>query len=219
MKLENIFKSTEGDNWFKRNKDAFNIMKDVPLKLIRMYNLKPGKVIELGCSNGWRLNEIHNQLRGNVKCVGIEAGNDPVKDGKKRYPHIYLKKGVLSDVPVKEEFDLVIVNYVLHWIDRKLLLKSLSEIDRLVKRDSYLLIGDFYPDFPQKRRYHHVKDKVYTWKTLYNNIFISTELYKEVAFISYDHDNKGKFSADTDGSRRGFCTLLRKSIDEYYHEV
>lgn len=218
--LEDIFVSYEGDNWFRRNKDLFNVEEDIPLKLIKMYDLKPNKVIDLGCSNGWRLNEIQKRFGNDIRCVGIDAGIEAIEDGKKRYPDIILKQGTLSNIPIKEEFDLVIINYVLHWVDRSLLLKSLSEIDRLVGDNGFLILGDFYSDFPQKRQYHHLKDvKVYTWKALYNQIFVSTGLYKEVVFLSYDHDKKSKLYAAVEGAKRGFCSLLRKSSEEFYFEV
>jgi len=219
MKLDDIFFSFEGNNWFKRNKDSFNIKNDVPLKLMEIYNLKPKRVIELGCSNGWRLNQIQKKLGKGVYCAGVDAGAEAIDDGAKNFPDIVLRQGLLSNIPFSEEFDLAIVNFVLHWVDRSTLLKSISEIDSLVKEGGYLIIGDFYPDFPQKRNYHHLQEKVYTWKTLYNKILTSSNLYKEIAFISYDHDKKFELTPDAEGNRRGFCSLLKKSNEKYYFEL
>lgn len=219
MKADDIFFNVEGNNWYSRNKDAFNIKSDIPLKLIELYNLNPGKVIELGCSNGWRLNEIKNRFGKNIVCAGIDAGEDPIKAGSQMYSGLILKHGKISDIPFEEEFDLVIVNYVLHWVDRTSLLKSIAEIDRVLKDGGYLIIGDFYPDFPQRRKYQHLQENIFTWKMLYNRILISTNLYKEVVFLSNDHDRKSEITTDVEGPSRGFCSLLKKSCEKYYPEV
>ena len=56
-----IFKASEADEWFNRNKSSYyssiskkNMIADI-LNKIELY---PKKVLEIGCSNGFWLNQI-----------------------------------------------------------------------------------------------------------------------------------------------------------------
>ncbi len=219
MKYEDIFLKTEGDNYYKRNKGtSFAIDHDVPLKLLDIYGIKPRHVAEIGAANGARLHEMKKIYGDDLYTVGVEPGQKAVDDGNAMYPNINLKNGVVSHLPIEEKFDLVIVNFVMHWIERDELFKSLSELNRILDDGGYLIIGDFYPDYPQKRRYHHVEEDVFTWKMMYNQLMTSTALYREVAFLSYDRDDKCKLVPDVDPINRGFASLLRKSSSDFYHE-
>lgn len=67
MIQDNIFKISEADNWFLRNKDSIinkNIENDYPYCFIK--NLKSknkiNSVLELGASNGYRLNALRKIL-------------------------------------------------------------------------------------------------------------------------------------------------------------
>jgi SAM-dependent methyltransferase len=144
---------------------------DWPLRLLGLLKNK-GKirdVLELGCSNGWRLDRLRDLLQANL--VGVDASAEAIQDGKRRYPGLLLKGRTLSNVPLKKEFDLVIVNFVLDWMDRRTLAKSISEIDRVVKDDGYLLTGDFLPDCQQRRVYHHYpNNSVFTYKQDYPHL-------------------------------------------------
>jgi hypothetical protein len=128
---------------------------------------------------------------------------------------------VLASPPVDGQFDLVIVNYVLHWIDRSTLAWSICAIDGFVRDGGLLLLGDFLPDCQQRRRYHHMPEEcVYTYKQNYSEIFTSLGLYKELARFTYNHDEPDSYSLQpTLSSSRGFCSLLNKSLDGYYPEL
>lgn len=71
MSQDNIFLNSEGDNWFKRNANSLVGTRDddFVINLIQLYNIAPKKVLEIGASNGWRLNEI-NRIYG-CNCVRI----------------------------------------------------------------------------------------------------------------------------------------------------
>lgn len=218
MKQEDIFSNSEGNKWYERNSGVLSSEAkrvDLPLKLIKMYGLKPKKVLEIGCSNGWRLQEIATQY--GAKCVGIEPSTVALKAGAKQFPKVAFKRGLASNIPTKDTFDLVIVNFVLHWVSRELLLASIKEIDRTVADGGYLIIGDFAPDSPARTRYHHLPDEdVWTYKMDYARAFTATALYGEVARLTFDHDNHLLESATSD--RRGDAVLLKKSLSLYYAE-
>ncbi len=216
MAQDKIFLTKEGNNWFKRNREALyaNELVDPTLSLIELYGLKPKKVLEIGASNGWRLALIAEKYK--AKCVGIEPSAQAVKDGIKNFPTIIMKRGIASDIPLKEKFDLVIINYVMHWISREELLKAVAEIDRMVMNGGHLIIGDFAPDFPTQAPYHHLpKENVSTFKMDYPGIFTSTALYRLVSKMTFRHEDHA-FIAEVKGSERGTVSLLKKSLTDFY---
>lgn len=219
MQQDKIFFTKEGDNWFKRNAYALNeeAHSDAALSLIELYGLKPKKVLEIGASNGWRLEEIRS--RYNAKCFGVEPSKEAVRDGKKRYPKVTLQRGLASNIPFKQKFNLVIINYVMHWIPREELLVSIKEADRMVADGGLLLIGDFAPDHPTRAPYHHLpKDNVCTFKIDYTKIFEATASYRVIAKLSFRHVDHALIPT-VEGKDRGMIALLEKSNEGFYsHE-
>lgn len=218
MNQDKIFFKKEGDNWFEKNKkllasDAFQ-EKDVILKLIEKNLIKPMRVLEIGGSNGWRLNLIN--IKYNASCIDIDPSRKALTSGRKKFPKIKFKKGLANKLPLnKARFDLVIVNFVLHWIDRTSLLFSIAEIDSVVKDGGYLILGDFFPQIPTRVYYHHLpKLNLYTYKQDYARIFLDSGIYEIVDEVIFPHNNpkSNTFSLDD----RAKCTVLRKKQEELY---
>ncbi|PKP60155.1 MAG: class I SAM-dependent methyltransferase [Candidatus Altiarchaeales archaeon HGW-Altiarchaeales-2] len=216
---DEIFKEFEGDGWFDRNKDKIgakeSVSSDLPIKLIDLYNLKPKKCLEIGCSNGWRLDEIYKRI--NCECIGIEPSKKAVDEGRKKFKNIQFFNSTADSIPLDDaSVDLLIINFVFHWVDRKTLLKTVYEIDRILKDKGYLIIGDFYPDYPTKVKYHHLPDEnIFTFKQNYTDIFISTSCYKMIAFLSGHHETH-KLTIDVDSNSRMMTALLQKDINFNY---
>ena len=221
---DKLFLQSEGNCWFNRNAKELSSKEknslDHPINMIKAHNLKPKNVLEIGCSNGWRLGRIHDEF-GSI-CVGIEPSENAINEGKKIFPDIEFRRGIAANLPVKEDekFDLVIVNYVLHWISRESLMKSISEIDRIVKDGGHLIIGDFFPDSPARVPYHHLPEKdIYTFKLDYPKIFLSTATYAEVDKEIYAHGDKTKCGTDISSNIRSQCCLLKKSYRDSYPDI
>lgn len=216
---DKIFKEFEGNNWFERNKNSIGskqmISSDFPIKLIELYNLKPKKCLEVGCSNGWRLNEIHKRLE--CECIDVEPSKNAIDDGEKKFKNIKFYNSSADSIPLDDESaDLIIINFVFHWIDRRTLLKAVFEIDRVLKEEGHLIIGDFYPNYPTKVKYHHLPNRdVFTFKQNYTDIFISTSCYKMIAFLSGHHENH-KLTTSVVSDSRMMTALLQKDINFNY---
>ena len=166
---DQIFVAFEGDKWFERNRDAlerFDPESDFPLRLVELYHLRPYSVLEVGAANGYRLAAISERYGARV--VAVEPSVEAIVDGETRFPDVEFVRGGASAIPLQELFDLIIVNFVFHWIDRTNLLRSVAEIDRLLVGGGFLIIGDFYPSNLTKVRYHHLsEEEVYTYKQNY----------------------------------------------------
>ncbi len=218
MSQDKIFYEYESDSWFTRNKDVIVDDKraDHPLALIELSGLHPKRVLEVGASNGWRLDFI--QKKYGATCVGIDPSEKAVEDGNKRYGgRIKMIRGLASEIPLKEQFDLVIIHLVFHWIPRDKLLPAINEIDKCLEDGGNLIVGDFDPDFATKTKYHHLPaEDIYTYKHDYASMFTSTGLYREVARLAYDHKTHLVEPA-VSSNDRVFDALLHKSLSDYYY--
>ncbi len=217
MLQDRVFSDSEGDRWFERNRralNAFDASADLPLKLIRLYGLTPERVLEIGAANGFRLAAIHQ--RTGAETVAVEPSAQAVLNGKASFPFITFIRGTASTVPLRESFDLVIVNFVFHWIDRQSLLRAVAEVDRLVSDSGYLLIGDFYPANQLQVRYHHLEsEEVYTYKQNYAATFLASGLYHPVSFLTAHHATKELQARVAEHERIG-AWLLRKELHGHY---
>lgn len=224
MSQEKVFMGGEADRWFQRNREAISAedRPDWPLELISKLGdrEKLSNFLELGCSNGWRLARLRAVYGKHNRYVGVDPSGEALDQGRLDYPGVEFHPGLLSDIPVKGEFDLVVVNYVLHWVDRASLAKSVSEVDRLVADGGYLILGDFLPDYAQRKAYHHLPDSgVYTYKQDYPRIFTALGTYSELTRVTHGHAaDPGALTAVPSGER-AVCCLLRKSLNGYYAEM
>lgn len=187
MMQDKIFKQSEGDNWFKRNKKALTkkrLKKDLVLKVIKLFNIKPKKVLELGCATGYRLSYLKNKY--SCQCVGVDCSSLAIKYGQSRYKGIRLFCGGIDKLNFRNAvFDLIIVNFVFHWIDRELIASVIAECDRVLRNEGLIIIADFFPLYPKKVKYHHLKDhNVYTYKEDYSKMFEKFGYYQSIGRIS-----------------------------------
>lgn len=187
---------------------------DPPLRMITTYNLRPRNVLEVGAANGYQLATL-SRLYG-CTASGVEPGPAAVTDGHTRFPAVRLDQGSGDAIPFVEQFDLVIINFVFHWVDRSVLLRTVAEIDRVVEDGGFLLIGDFYPKHATRARYHHLPDEVvYTYKQDWSAIFIASGSYRLVAMLSGAH-TKPQPTAEVEDDNRSATWLLRKRLDGPY---
>lgn len=225
MIQDKIFELSEADNWFLRNKEAIiskEIKEDLISGLIDRISNKDefASVIELGSSNGYRLQFLKRILPNCKKFVGVEASKMAVEDGISRYG-LEMYHSTLDVFNSMEKFDIVIVNFVYHWIDRENIFKAIANTDKLLNDGGYLIVGDFLPDFPQKRKYHHLpEESVYTYKIDYSAVFESLNTYKEIYKTTFNHDNAElKHIEFSNSDKRGFCSILRKDLYGHYQQV
>jgi SAM-dependent methyltransferase len=214
---DSVFMESEGDRWFERNQmalNSFDAAADLPVKLIELYNLRPERVVEIGAANGFRLAAIRGRTGADV--VAVEPSARAILNGKASFPFVAFVRGAASAVPLRESFDLVIVNFVFHWIDRANLLRSVAEVDRLVQDGGFLIIGDFHPANFLQVPYHHLKNEnVRTYKQNYAATFIASGLYHPVCLLTGDHAEKALDATAGEDERIG-AWLIRKVPQGHY---
>lgn len=213
MTQDRVFTDTESDAYYRRNAEAMTkLHDDLPIRLLRDYHLDPSTVLEVGASTGYRLHLI--KTANTLRRVAVEPSAEAIADGRRRYPGIEYIRSTAADMQLREQFDLVIVNYVLHWVDRSRLLESVAKIDAAVKDGGFLLLGDFAPDNKVANPYRH-HPAVCTYKQDYQAILLASGLYHVVGMLSGVH-GVNRLDPDAPERERYGLWLLRKQLNEHY---
>lgn len=214
---DDLFWKNEGDAWYARNAQALQSghMRDHILSLVKKHRLRPHSVLEVGASNGWRLGALRERLPSIKVAVGVEPSRKAVDAGKKQNRTVSFVRATAADIPLKRKFELVIVNFVFHWISREKLLASIAEVDRLTADGGYLVIGDFFPYQPRKNAYSHRKG-IFTWKMDYAALFEGTGNYERVERVVWQYSTGKKAKGRVSSDDRAVTTVLRKKLGVSY---
>lgn len=217
---ETEFLKGEGDRYYQRNREELlrreRSRQDLGLELLRRHRLVPRRVLDVGCSNGWRCELLRRRYGSDV--VGVEPSRRAIREGRTLYPDVTFRHGTVDRLPVgpDEVFDLVIISFVLHWVSRDRLLRAVAEIDRCVAEDGHVLLADFWPRRPVRVPYHHLPaEGMYTYKADYPQVFSSSGLYRGVGRIVFNTDTRQR-QARPPAESRGLFSLMRKSTEAFY---
>jgi SAM-dependent methyltransferase len=209
-----IFLDSEGNQYFDRchireqcEEGQNPAENDLSSKLMGLYDLKPKTVLDIGCSNGFRLEGMRNTL--GAQCFGLEPGIDAIEDGRKRFPNLNLQQGLCSNIPWDRSFELIVVNFVLHWVERDAIDRCINEIDRVLESGGFLLLGDFFPDHAHDNDYHHLPGKIRTFKEQYFERFTERG-YTHLAHLSTHHSHLKTVQVCSDPIERVIVSLLQK---------
>lgn len=95
---------------------------------------------------------------------GIDPSKKSIEDGRDKFPKINLSEGTSDLLNFNNNiFDIVYVGFCLYVVDRELIFKTISEIDRVLKIKCMLVITDFEPPYPLRNTYKHTEG-VFTYK-------------------------------------------------------
>ncbi len=99
---EDIFKESEANKYFKRNRGKLESIakspdKDHTITCLKALNLQPNSILEVGCGNGWRLNALQEIYH--VKCYGLDPSDEMISQGQKDFPQIAFRQGTAENLP------------------------------------------------------------------------------------------------------------------------
>jgi ubiquinone/menaquinone biosynthesis C-methylase UbiE len=217
---KNSFLSYEANAWFERNFEVisnYNPDDDRVVDLFKKYNFDKQTILEIGSSAGYRLNALR-ELIPNSKVFGIEPSQKAIEYGENNYKEVNFTHGTADNLSMYEDasFDVVIVGFVFYVIDRNILFKVISEVDRVLKNNGLIIIIDFFSEASLKNSYHHIDEfQAYSYKQNYDDIFTASKLYYLLDKSTYSHESK-ELDASNNYSDKYSITLLKKDINSSY---
>ena len=191
--MKNLLLVKNKNNWFYRNKkNIINHNDDEHInELIRINNLKAKNILEIGCSNGYKLIKYKELLKSN-NCFGVDLSKEAIFDGKKRFKNLKLLNLSSLDInKIKLNFDLIICGFFLYQLDRNLIFQQFDLIYKKLNKNGYLLIRDFDPLFKHTNTDFNNK-KLRTFKMNYDNLLTETGLFELIYKIKYKMKTQGK---------------------------
>lgn len=185
----------EANNYFKRNIKKLslqNLDNNFTLEGLKVSGINPKKILEIGCFNGYRLEQLRQHYLINkrkVKCFGIDLSRLAIKDGKKKFPSIKLfELSSMNILNMRNQFDLIICDF-LYLLDRELIFEQFDLIYKSLNKDGYLVISDFDPMFPHFN-INSNKKNFYSFKVDYSNFLTSSYLFKKIYFKNWTTTDK-----------------------------
>lgn len=187
-----IFINSEADNFYKRNIQRFkniNYKKHkIILKLKKIFKTKKKiNLLEIGCSDAGLINFIDKNFK-NIKCFGLDPSLNALNSQKNK--NLTLKKATAEKLPFKKFFfDIIIYNFCLYLCDTRDFIKIVSEADRVIKNNGFIIIYDFYFKKIQYVKYIHRKN-IFSRKMNYGKLFTWHPKYKLIKLYKFKHKKK-----------------------------
>ncbi len=182
------FMDGEGDAWYERNKQHIDDIltgkkSDPVVEAIKLLEIVPKSVLEVGCSNGYRLNILHDLFE--CRCEGIDPSFVAVDDSQGRRFPVTINVGTADNLCFgNAEFDMVIFGFCLYLCDREDLFKICYEADRVLKPGGRIVIYDFYSKREYSNEYRHLPG-VRSFKMDYKELFLVNPFYSLEFFRRY----------------------------------
>lgn len=190
MSQKSLFLSGEGDQWYQRNQTALGaaIANDPVLRVLEFTGIRPQRVLEIGCADGWRLAEIAH--RYDSAGYGVDPSAQAVAHGQQCHPEIQLQVGTADALPNIAPVDLIIFGFCLYLCDPQDLFKIAQESDRLLADQGHMLIYDFHPPIGHYRNHYSHNSAVYSYKMDYSALFSWHPAYCRIFQQLFHHQSK-----------------------------
>ena len=148
-KQKDVFLSSEGDAWLKRNQSALGEKKYsddlvvIELKKILSNNVLSvgGTLLEIGCGNGSRLEYLKKMFKLDVK--GVDPSGEAVRFASKLGVDAKVGTADKLEYPSKT-FDIIVFGFCLYLCDREDLFRIAYEADRVLKNSGFIIVLDFF---------------------------------------------------------------------------
>ena len=110
--MNNISTSNNWDTSLYEDKHAF--VWQYGEDLLKLLNPQPGEsILDLGCGTGQLTEKI---AQAGAEVMGVDSAPAMIEKAKENYPHIRFDVADATNFQVKQPFDAVFSNAVLHWV-------------------------------------------------------------------------------------------------------
>jgi len=182
LKQEEAFLKGEADAWFNRNFHKMEKPDDEIAQLVvKLWSR--GDILEYGCANGWRLEQI--RLKTGAECYGCDPSRAAIEAGAIRFPSLHFRVGTAREP--YGECGIIIYGFCLYLCEPNHLSQIVSTGDYALMDGGYLIIHDFDPDHPHCVPYKHLDD-AYSYKMDYSKLWLANPAYSLVKKIKPDKD-------------------------------
>lgn len=207
MKQRSDFLGGEGDAWFRRNEHALAAVEGCEFSpMLRSLAVTPRSALEIGCSNGTRLDALCREF--GCEGSGIDPSAQAIATGTQRYPGLRLTVGTAESLPYGDAaFDLVVFGFCLYLCDRADLFRIACEADRCLADGGFLVIKEFMPPFPYRNDYAP-RPGLQSFKFDHRRMFLWNPAYHECAFQLSSHAGDARPGPD---DRVATC-VMRKDV-------
>jgi ubiquinone/menaquinone biosynthesis C-methylase UbiE len=234
MKQDHFYRLKESnafyDRWNKDHKEGSQITlrdhkKTILKNLKKNINLKSLNVLEIGSFVSDLLYFLKKDY--NCKITGIEPSSKAVKYAQKKYKiKINNKTFYNSDFfgfnkKFKNKFDLIICDDVLSWIDREIILETLSSLNWILKDNGHIFLRDFSPKNSFAHINHHWPNKkIFNFKVSggHKSFFLNSGKYKTIFNKEYYTKKFQKIKISNKESNRWSDTILQKTT-KHQHKL
>jgi SAM-dependent methyltransferase len=187
MRQADLFLHGEGDAWLNRNRDKLGFSGDPVADMIDHVGTKPTRVLEVGCSNGWRL----AALRARYKCevFGVEPSMLAcIEAAERKVPVWQMTASRLPQFGAK--FDLIIYGFCLYLTDPSDWFNIAAEGDHVLAPGGDLIIYDFADvETPYGNRYEH-DERIVSWHVDFAKFWLAHPAYELIATATYATDHR-----------------------------
>jgi trans-aconitate methyltransferase len=212
---DGVFLEGEGDRWFERNSGCLAPAgADEPVlgALSRVQIAAVGTMLDVGGATGW-LSAGFLRLHPGWGATVLEPSRAAMRAGQGAFPGVTFRHGTAADASSLGVHDLVIASFVLHWVDRTALSRSIASIDAALADGGLLAVADFHPERPRANRYVH-RPGVMTYKQDYAACFTALGTYRLLVQHGFEHGSGA--SEDDPFDRRCAVWVLRKDLEGGY---
>lgn len=224
--MDTILWTEESDNYTKRTIEVHNgdlystkIKQDIAKEAYEILSkflpksASPPIILDIGCSIGRFIHGLRDYFTES-QFYGIDPGKESISIAKrnieaKKNRNIRFDVGYSHKLPYKDDmFDIVLLNMVLQWIPRKYLVRTISEIDRVLKVGGIICICDFLTNkhITSQSRYNR---NVYIFKEDYAKLFTAFAWYHRVF-------EEVKRIEDGEDQQRNIVVCRKYAIDDVY---
>lgn len=207
----------DGDGYHTRNHAGIGTIDD-PIfdQLLILHAIQPiGSILEIGCTNGFRLNKARHSFGSEV--TGLDASPAAIAEGKRLFPGVELTQGIAPrDLGRLRDryFDVVVLGHFLYLLPRSEIFELAAIVDRFVKPDGHLIVMDFISEQPMSAPYTHESDLA-VYKHDPSSPWSWSPTYALVSRQIYSNSNVSE-AALNPGSWQTVDVLRKLSIQDAY---
>lgn len=143
MKQSHQIYEFEADAWYKRNKQLLGTGHDPVASAIEDVGIVPNRVMEIGCSNGWRL----AKLKENYGCdtIGVEPGRYAAQYARRMngVGRVFRMTAERLPLSMTAWADMLIYGFCLYLTDPEDWAHIVAEGSRVLRDDGHLIVYDF----------------------------------------------------------------------------